>query len=139
MLAIKDLKEKTFVLIEDIDGLFNKRESTSDNTSVTFSNLINILHGVLCKSGSIIFLTTNHPEKLDQALMRTGRIDAILKLNYPSKKDVEKLFHDIMENRLEDIKTNFISFYEHIKIKKLSMSSIVGFLFRYREKWDDNS
>lgn len=140
MTAIKDVKDNSIILIEDIDSLFEKRASTSDNTSITFSSIINILDGVLYKTGNIIFMTTNHPEKLDHALLRIGRIDMIIQINLPSKIHIEKLFIDIMKNRISetDVKSNFEEFYDYIKNKKITMSSIVNFLFRYRESWKEN-
>jgi SpoVK/Ycf46/Vps4 family AAA+-type ATPase len=85
-------------------------------------------------------MTTNHPEKLDHALLRIGRIDMIIQINLPSKIHIEKLFIDIMKNRIAetDVKSNFEEFYDYIKNKKITMSSIVNFLFRYRESWKEN-
>jgi len=132
--SLRQLPDKTFLLLEDIDSLFEKRESTRDNPSITFSNLINILDGVLYKHSTIIFLTTNHPEKLDHALLRIGRVDMILQINFPSKKYIKNLYKDI----INDEGTGFDSFYDYIKDKKLPMSSLVNFLFRYRLDWEKN-
>jgi chaperone BCS1 len=65
---------------------------------LTFSNFINILDGILYRHSTIIFLTTNHPEKLDHALLRIGRIDMIIKFDYPAKNNIEKLFNDLLKN-----------------------------------------
>ena len=130
-----NIKPKSILLIEDIDSLFEKRESTSDNPGLTFSNLINILDGVLYKHSAIIFLTTNHPERLDHALLRIGRIDMIVELNYPSKHEIERLFLDLIKG---STKIEFDKFYGHIKSSKMPMSSIVNFLFRYRLDWEKN-
>lgn len=130
-----NIKPKSILLIEDIDSLFEKRESTSDNPGLTFSNLINILDGVLYKHSAIIFLTTNHPERLDHALLRIGRIDMIIELNYPSKYEIERLFLDLIK---DSTKIEFNKFYGHIKFSKMPMASIVNFLFRYRLDWETN-
>lgn len=42
---------------------------------ITFSGLLNALDGVASAEERIIFLTTNHVEKLDPALIRPGRVD----------------------------------------------------------------
>jgi hypothetical protein len=138
--AFKYIDPKSIILIEDIDCLFNKRHATNDNAQITFSNLINIMDGVLTKSGTIIFITTNHPEQLDSALLRPGRIDMILQINLPRKDEIEKLFIDLMSRYLdkEIIKTEFDRFYDTIYKRKLSMSAIVNFLFTYKEKYMDN-
>jgi ATP-dependent Zn protease len=141
MNAIKNLEDNTVLLIEDIDSLFDKRSGTQDNPSITFSNLINILDGVLYRHATIIFLTTNHPEKLDHALLRIGRIDSIIQINYPSKINIEHLFNDMLKKYYDSdliIKEHFNDFFNNIKSKKISMSAIVNFLFRYRNNWKEN-
>jgi chaperone BCS1 len=136
LLSIKDLGKNNILLIEDIDSLFEKRVATDDNPSITFSNLINVLDGFLYKEGAIIFMTTNHPEKLDHALLRIGRIDMIFEINYPNKIHIKKLFFDLLETKNEE---QFNKFYENIKNKKISMSSIINFIFRYTDKWHQHT
>ena len=44
-------------------------------SSVTFSGFLNALDGVASGEERIIFLTTNHVDRLDPALIRPGRVD----------------------------------------------------------------
>jgi ATP-dependent Zn protease len=75
-----------------------------DNTDkLTLSYLLNLIDGVLEQRGRIIIVTTNHPEKLDSALLRPGRID--MKIDF--KKCSRKICKEILE------------FYFNKKIKKL--------------------
>jgi len=53
----------------DLD-LFKNKES-----SLNLSCLLNILDGIIELHGVMIIFTTNHPEKLDEAFLRPGRID----------------------------------------------------------------
>jgi len=46
------------------------------------AGLLNVLDGVVDTPGRIVVMTTNHPEKLDPALIRPGRINMQLFLNY---------------------------------------------------------
>jgi len=139
--SFRNIDPKTVLLLEDIDCLFEKRASV-ETPSFTFSNLLNILDGVLFKHGLIVFITTNHPEKLDHALLRQGRTDLIVELNYPSKTEIEKLFRDMLGAKhyatAEDTADAFKTFYAAIKDKQLPMSAIVNFLFRHRDKHMDN-
>lgn len=138
--SFRNIDPKTVLLLEDIDCLFEKRTSV-DTPSFTFSNLINILDGVLFKHGLIVFITTNHPEKLDPALLRQGRTDMIVELNYPSRTEIEKLFRDMLGKHYATTEATtdaFKAFYAAIKDKQLPMSGIVNFLFRYRDKHMDN-
>jgi SpoVK/Ycf46/Vps4 family AAA+-type ATPase len=139
--SFRNIDPKTVLLLEDIDCLFEKRVSV-ETQSFTFSNLLNILDGVLFKHGLIVFITTNHPEKLDHALLRQGRTDLIVELNYPSRTEIEKLFRDMLGGKhyatAEATTDAFKAFYAAIKDKQLPMSAIVNFLFRHRDKHMDN-
>jgi len=139
--SFRNIDPKTVLLLEDIDCLFEKRTSV-ETPSFTFSNLLNILDGVLFKHGLIVFITTNHPEKLDPALLRQGRTDLIVELNYPSRTEIEKLFRDMLGGKhyatAEATTDAFKAFYAAIKDKQLPMSAIVNFLFRHRDKHMDN-
>ena len=52
-----------------------ENELKSDADSLDLSTILNIMDGVKSSSGRIIVFTTNHPEKIDPALLRPGRID----------------------------------------------------------------
>lgn len=139
--AFRDIPPKSILLIEDIDCLFEKRNGTEENKHFTFSNMINLLDGVLSRQGLISFITTNHPENMDHALLRQGRIDMIIHMNYPRKVDIKNLFRDIMVKSYEnvdEIDKEFELFYEFIQKKTITMAAIVGFLFRFRKNWQDN-
>ena len=76
--ALNDAPSHSIILLEDIDGIFKGRESVINQGSrgrVTFSGLLNALDGVRSQEGRILFMTTNHREKLDPALLRPGRAD----------------------------------------------------------------
>lgn len=46
------------------------------------SGILNVLDGVVDCPGRLLIMTTNHPERLDPALIRPGRIDIKLELGY---------------------------------------------------------
>jgi len=141
LVAFRDIPSKSLLLIEDIDCLFEKRTGTQDNKFFTFSNLLNLLDGVCYRKGLISFITTNHPENLDHALLRQGRTDMIIHMNYPKKIDIHNLFTDMMKKTgetPEQIDKSFESFYKSVQTKNITMAGIVGFLFKYRMKWEEN-
>ena len=53
---------------------------------LSFSGFLNALDGVRSQEGQILFMTTNHKERLDPALLRPGRADVHVKLNLASEK-----------------------------------------------------
>jgi chaperone BCS1 len=58
-----------------IDGNCTSSEKSADPTGVSKAGLLNALDGIATPDGRIFIMTTNHPEKLDPALIRPGRAD----------------------------------------------------------------
>lgn len=84
--------KKAVVLIEDIDCVFDSREKNKNDNKLTFSGLLNAIDGVAAGEGRILFMTTNHPEKLDPALIRPGRVDLRLEIGWPDQDQVGRIF-----------------------------------------------
>ena len=61
--------------MSDKTAFSRKFATISGDTEVTLSGLLNALDGVSSREGRVLFLTTNHPERLDPALVRPGRVD----------------------------------------------------------------
>lgn len=72
---------QSIILLEDIDAAFIDRTAMQNDpryqgmTSITFSGLLNALDGVVSSEARIVFMTTNHINRLDEALLRPGRVD----------------------------------------------------------------
>jgi chaperone BCS1 len=130
---MSQLKDDSILLIEDIDAFFVDRQPV--NINISFSALINFMDGVLGKgNGVITFLTANNPDRLDPALIRPGRVDIILKFNYPKKQEVKAAFMEMTTRDNDD----FEEFYQHIKNTKISMSGIIEYLFRNEKTYMKN-
>ena len=50
--------------------------------ALNLAGLLNVLDGVVDTPGRMLILTSNHPEKLDPALIRPGRVDRLIHLGY---------------------------------------------------------
>lgn len=79
---------------------------------LTLSYLLNVLDGVLETPGRIIIMTSNHPEKLDKALVRPGRIDLKVHFEKCSRYDIKDMINKITsltpsEQDLERIPDNY--------------------------------
>jgi chaperone BCS1 len=82
---LNNVPPRTIILLEDIDAAFSPRtlkENSKHNTGLTLSGLLNGLDGVVASEERIIFMTTNHPQLLDPAITRPGRVDYSLKLGF---------------------------------------------------------
>ncbi len=130
---VSDVKQNSIILYEDIDVFFTERQSHEVN--VSFSCLINILDGTLSKgSGIINVITTNHPNKLDNALLRPGRIDKVVNFDYPKKEELKEAFISLIGSS-----DKFEDFFENIKHMKVSMAAIVDYLFRHTDDYLDKN
>lgn len=93
---LTNIPPRTLVLLEDADAAFvNRKQVESDGYSgatVTFSGLLNALDGVASAEERIVFLTTNHVERMDEALIRPGRIDMMVKLGEATQSQVEHMW-----------------------------------------------
>ncbi len=74
------------VFCEDIDSVVTEERTDKVN------EILNTIDGVDTKAMNLItVLTTNHIEKISRALLRPGRLDAIIEVLPPDAKAVEKL------------------------------------------------
>lgn len=78
----------------DEAGKSSSTEKT-ERDGITLSSLLNVLDGVAASEGRILVMTTNHPEKLDDALLRAGRVDMQIEFRLAISKDIEKLYKSI--------------------------------------------
>lgn len=74
------------VFCEDVD-----RVITGDRT-VAMDDILNTIDGIDSKNSHIlVVLTTNHLEQINPAMLRPGRLDAVIEVLPPDAKAVEKL------------------------------------------------
>lgn len=74
------------IFCEDIDRVM------SGERSVAIDDILNIIDGIESKGTELlVILTTNHVENINQALLRPGRLDAVINVLPPDALAVEKL------------------------------------------------
>jgi len=174
------LPEKCLVLLEDIDsaGLIarQKPKASAENDSeppkpapprqhgegnISLSGLLNVIDGVSSHEGRVLIMTTNHIEKLDNALLRPGRIDVRVQFGLATQAHAESLFMQIFSNAEQTLSSNdeavdsktqqyesrsvemaslrrkAKAFAKKIPEKKLSPAEIQGFLINHKKSPDD--
>lgn len=134
---MKNLPEKTILVIEDIDVLFQERKKNDTHKNlVTFSGILNNLDGITTKDGFMCFITTNYKDCLDKALLRPGRVDKQLKFTYIVKEQMYDMFNKFMGDKYTEDKFNtFYSMFRDIKVR-VSVSLIQEYLFKYLDDPD---
>merc|ERR1711865_55510 len=78
----------------------NKWERKRDFLNLT--GLLNVLDGVVDTPGRMLIMTTNHPEMLDPALIRPGRIDKKLFLGYLGSKEMTMMMEHFFQVKLDE-------------------------------------
>jgi chaperone BCS1 len=104
------------VVIEDIDALgeLNREDIEGDNPLTNkhdkkvIHNLLNVLDGLKTPEGLIIIITTNHIDKLDEALKRAGRIDKLVKITPLNKETMKKMYLSFYGEEHKDMLDKFL-------------------------------
>ncbi|MCK5020682.1 MAG: AAA family ATPase [Candidatus Peribacteraceae bacterium] len=142
-LALIDLKENSIILIEDIDsnGAIRKRQSSNEliskNTNnvcsdgdawsmLTIQGILNSLDGINSSDGRILFTTTNHPENIDPAILRKGRINYRFYIGPLNKKSICSYLERFFPN-------THIKLQEYEYIENLTAASLEGYVLDYRD------
>ncbi|XP_075789091.1 mitochondrial chaperone BCS1 isoform X1 [Pelodiscus sinensis] len=91
--------QQSIILLEDVDAAFVSRDLAAENPAayqgmgrLTFSGLLNALDGVASTEARIVFMTTNHVDRLDPALVRPGRVDLKQHVGYCSHWQISRMF-----------------------------------------------
>lgn len=82
-LGIGDTKDSNLggIGLKDLGGL-GKDSKDYSNDKLNLAGLLNVLDGVIDCPNRVVVMTTNHPEKLDPALIRPGRINRKVYMGY---------------------------------------------------------
>lgn len=73
-------------------SVHENNEKTKPNQGISLSGLLNAIDGVASHEGRVLVMTTNYPDKLDDALIRPGRVDMIVEFTMATRKQIRELF-----------------------------------------------
>jgi SpoVK/Ycf46/Vps4 family AAA+-type ATPase len=90
--------------------------------------MLNLMDGILETPGRIIVMTSNHPEKLDPALIRPGRIDLIVKFDYCDKSEIVEIYEGITGKELP------VKIVNALPVNKYSPAKITQAIFESFEE-----
>ena len=74
-----------------------KRISESRTKQLDLSLLLQLMDGIVESSDRLIIATTNCPDMIDPALLRPGRFDLVIKLNYFNKDEIIELLSKLLD------------------------------------------
>jgi chaperone BCS1 len=110
-----ELPRRCIVLLEDIDSAGLRRDNeplpepalptVSDTKAppvsepsgprkslISLAGLLNVIDGVASHEGRVLIMTTNHPENLDEALTRPGRVDVRIPFTLATRTQIKDIF-----------------------------------------------
>jgi chaperone BCS1 len=116
------------VVLEDVDALFtHHREADYNWSSLSFSGFLNSLDGLGAPDDVVIFMTSNHPERLDPAIMRPGRIDMKVEFKPPDRDVATRYFLTFYPDAKSAAATFGASIGDRIAGRKISMAQLQHF------------
>lgn len=122
----------SLIVIEDIDCIFTDRKMfDSHKNHITLNGLLNCLDGFNNQEGVILVMTTNYPDKLDEALLRSGRIDLNIELTYLDKYQAKNIYLSFFDNEKQ-----FEILWEMIKKYNIEPSTLIHLMFSKRKSKD---
>jgi SpoVK/Ycf46/Vps4 family AAA+-type ATPase len=92
---------------------------------------LNCLDGFNNPEGLIVIMTTNFPDKLDDALMRSGRIDMDIELSHLDKYQARNMFLSFFNNE-----EHFEMLWCNIQKYSVEPATLIQFLFNNRNEAD---
>jgi chaperone BCS1 len=95
---LASVPRRSVILIEDVDAFFQQRAKSDASVKVSYSGFINALDGVAAHEGSVVFLTTNHPELIDEAAIRSGRVDFRMELGPCDRDQLVRMFRKFFDD-----------------------------------------
>uniref|UniRef100_A0A224YTN7 Mitochondrial chaperone BCS1 n=1 Tax=Rhipicephalus zambeziensis TaxID=60191 RepID=A0A224YTN7_9ACAR len=133
--------QQSIILLEDIDAAFVSREESSTVKAayeglsrVTFSGLLNMLDGVASAEARIVFMTTNHLDRLDPALIRPGRVDVREFVGPASDHQLAALFRRFYPQEGEADAGAFVqAVRQEFGLTPLSMALVQGYFLFHKD------
>lgn len=131
-------KAPTLIFFDEFDAMVPQRTNDDRNYQNGEINEFLCMLNNAAEKGIYVLAATNHPERIDKAVLRTGRIDEIIYVDMPDAKARESLFklelsklpsaEDIDYGRLADLTNGYncsdISYIVKMASRKMFNASI---------------
>lgn len=120
------MKEFSEEQLENLFSVVNVPNKNEVNHKITLGSILELLDGLIETPGRILIITTNHPDELDHALIRPGRIDMNIHFSKASKDDVTNMYtawysKSLPKNVLENMEDNK---FTHAELHQIFFNNI---------------
>lgn len=137
MRMIAKMPAGSILVLEDVDALFQERiaNDAGNKSAVTFSAILNTLDGIARKNRMVTVMTTNHLDRLDEALIRPGRIDLIVEFKLATPGQITEMFTTYFGSgtRATEICREILA---EIGDSGISTAALQKFFFEFRDNPD---
>lgn len=127
-------------LYGDIGSISSVKQN--DHNYMSFSGFLNALDGVHAGEERIVFMTTNHVQQLDAALIRPGRIDMMQYFGYATKHQVEQMLYRFYPELRRDVDMmnqygpQIEPFVDCLEGKRISMAELQEYFLLNKDNID---
>lgn len=107
----------SIVFVDEADSVFTKRgDNNFVSNGITTQFLIE-MDGVSNKDNRIFFiLAANNIDRIDNAILRPGRIDKIIKMDYPDHPTKIHIFKSLCNTKFKNMSLDVIRYVEKEKV-----------------------
>lgn len=117
-------------------------DSLSEYMSGSLSELLNGLDGVLGLDDVVVLMTANHPEVLDEALIRDGRVDLRVEVPYLGNNEIHRYIRMMFPNEPYDATRDFgplpgATVQKQFKLNTTNLNSFVNALHNEVQKREE--
>jgi len=129
--CISNVPSDSIIVLEDIDALFDSgRKKNNKDCPLTFSAILNGLDGIASPYAQIFIMTTNYPNRLDPAMVRSGRVDVHIEFKNANKMQMEGIFLNFYPES-GDLAKEFAEKVSKLSKGTLSMATIQQHFVRH--------
>jgi hypothetical protein len=99
-IAITNSRRRRFTEKHLLRTMFPDEEISEETTDgkppqiIPLSELLNSLDGIISVEDRIVIMTTNHIDKLDPALIRSGRVDRKFEIPHPTELEIKGFYNE---------------------------------------------
>lgn len=133
--AMNTIKRRNckIIVLEDVDCLFmNRKDMDTLKNSLTLSGLLNCLDGFFRNEGIIIFLTANNISSIDEAMLRSCRMDKKMFYDYADEYQTKQCFNFYFPEKADQ----FDRFMNHMRYKQYTTAMLQQYFFNNRKEVD---
>jgi AAA+ superfamily predicted ATPase len=112
IVVIEDIDTQTDIVFERGDEIVKDEDYIDEKTGLkikgdkvqklTLSAILNHIDGVYNNHNMMLVMTSNHPEKLDKALLRSGRVDERILFCHCEQESIYKMFQNFYRGHCPD-------------------------------------